>query len=417
MPTNNKHPFDTPASIIAIGAGNRMHKYLHYVIEHPEEAKVVAVIEPDEIRRNATAKLFNIKKENCFDDYHKFFQHPIPADAVIICTPENEHFNPCMMAIQAGYHVLLEKPIAQTLDECCQLADAARKANVIVGICHVLRYHPYFLKIKSLIDSGELGKIISVSHLVGVGIDRTTHGFVRGIWNKEERTNPMFISKCCHDVDFLLWITGAKCRKLSSFGSLSWFCEKNAPKGSDLRCINCKVESTCPYSAVDLYMRRKEWIKNFDVPKDKTLDEVIMEELRNGRYGRCVYHCDNNVVDHQLVTMELDDDTTAVVSMDIFTQNDHRTTHIKLTEGEIMGDEKKLSVRHFRSRQKETFDFTDTINQPYHAGADLKIMEDFIRAVKGDMSDFRTSIDDSIASHRICYEAERSRQTGKTLIL
>lgn len=406
-----------PASIVAIGAGNRMHKYLHYVIEHPKEAKLVAVVEPDAIRRNMIAQLFQLEDKYCFSDYNEFFRDPVPADAVVICTPEEEHVKPCLLSIAAGYHVLLEKPIAQTLDECYRIAEAAHKANVIVGVCHVLRYHPYFLKIKELVDSGELGEIISINHLVGVGIDRTTHGFVRGIWSQKEKTNPMLLSKCCHDVDFLLWIAGSKCHKLNSFGSLRWFCAKNAPTGSALWCIDCKVEKDCPFSAIDLYLRRREWIKNFDVPEGKTLEDVIKEELRYGRYGRCVYHCDNDVVDHQLLSMELENETTIALAMDVFTQNDHRTTHIKLTKGEIIGDEKVLTVRHFRTHQKDTYDFSELVNQPYHAGADLKLMEDFIHAITGRTAYFRTPITQSIESHRICYEAEESRLSGRTLTL
>lgn len=146
------------------------------------------------------------------------------------------------MAIRKGFHVLLEKPIAQTLEECIAIGKAAKEKGVIVAVCHVLRYHPYFMKIKELIDTEELGRIISINHRSSVGIDRSTHGFVRGMWRKEEITNPMLISKCCHDIDFLLWLTRTRCHKLTSFGSLRWFHSANAPKGSADRCIDCSVE-------------------------------------------------------------------------------------------------------------------------------------------------------------------------------
>ena len=218
-------------------------------------------------------------------------------------------------------------------------------ANALM-ICHVLRYHPYFAKIREIVDSGELGQIISVNHVAAVGIDRTTHSYVRGPWRREETSNPMLLAKCCHDVDFLLWITRSPCRKLSSFGSLRWFRAANAPQTSAERCIDCPVEHDCPYSAVDLYCTRRDWISNFDVPQGRTLDEVLLEELRHGPYGRCIYRCDNDVVDHQLLTMELADETILSLSMDIFTQDDCRRTHIKMTHGEIFGDERKLSLIH-----------------------------------------------------------------------
>ena len=342
-----------PVTIVAIGAGNRTNKYLEYAIRNPDRLKLVGVAELNDIRRHAVASKFGLKPEECFADYERFFENPVPADAILIGTPENMHFEPCMKAIEAGYNVLLEKPIAQSLPECCRIAEAARRKGVIVGVCHVLRYHPYFIKIKEIVDSGQLGEIISISHLAAVGLDRTTHGFVRGMWRREEITNPMLISKCCHDIDFLLWLTEARCRKLSSFGSLRWFRAENAPKGSTPRCIDCPLEKECPYSAVDLYYNRRDWISNFDVPEGATLDEVILRQLRTGDYGRCVFRCDNDVVDHQIVSMEMENDVTISFSMDAFTLGDQRETHIRLTHGEIDGDERILRVRRFRGGEEQ----------------------------------------------------------------
>ena len=404
-----------PITIVAIGAGNRTNKYLEYAVRNPGRLKLVGVAERNDIRRHAVAAKFGLTPEQCFADYERFFENPVPADAILIGTPENMHFEPCMKAIEAGYNVLLEKPIAQSLPECCRIAEAARRKGVIVGVCHVLRYHPYFIKIKEIVDSGQLGRIISISHLAAVGLDRTTHGFVRGMWRREEITNPMLISKCCHDIDFLLWLTEARCRKLSSFGSLRWFRAENAPEGSAARCLDCRIESECPFSARDLYYVRRDWVSNFDVPPGATLDATIMEELRTGMLGRCVYRCDNDVVDHQLLSMEMDDEVTMSLSMEMFTNDDFRKTHIRLTGGEIDGDERTLRVRRFRGGDAETYDFSDIAGQPFHAGADLQLIGDFIRALRDPSRPFLTTIDDSIESHRICYAAERSRRTGETI--
>lgn len=408
---NNKQ-----VSIVAIGAGNRTNKYLEYVKQHPDKAKLVGVVELNEIRRNKIAEKFNIEPSACFTDYHNFFRSSLKVDAVMICTPENMHYEPCMMAIEAGYHVLLEKPIAQTPEECIAIGEAARRKNVIVTVCHVLRYHPYFIKLKELACSGELGNIISINHRTAVGVDRAAHSFVRGPWRKESETNPMLISKCCHDIDFLLWLTKTRCRKLTSFGSLRWFKSTNAPEGSAHRCIDCQVESQCPFSAVDLYRIRRDWIANFDVPQGKNIDEVIEEELKHGLYGRCIYHCDNDVVDHQIVSMEMESEVTINFSMDIFTLEDHRATQICLTEGEIEGDETQIKVRRFRGGEETIYDFSDIKHKPFHAGADLYLMADFIEAIQTEGKYLRTSIDLSVESHRICFEAERSRKEKRTIL-
>lgn len=408
---NNKQ-----VSIVAIGAGNRTNKYLEYVKQHPDKAKLVGVVELNEIRRNKIAEKFCLEPSACFTDYHDFFRSSLKVDAVMICTPENMHYEPCMMAIEAGYHVLLEKPIAQTPEECIAIGEAARRKNVIVTVCHVLRYHPYFIKLKELACSGELGNIISINHRTAVGVDRAAHSFVRGPWRKESETNPMLISKCCHDIDFLLWLTKTRCRKLTSFGSLRWFKSTNAPEGSAHRCIDCQVESQCPFSAVDLYRIRRDWIANFDVPQGKNIDEVIEEELEQGLYGRCIYHCDNDVVDHQIVSMEMESEVTINFSMDIFTLEDHRATQICLTEGEIEGDETQIKVRRFRGGKETIYDFSDIKHKPFHAGADLDLMNDFIEAIQTEGKYLRTSIDLSVESHRICFEAERSRKEKRTIL-
>ena len=405
-----------PVSVVAIGAGNRTNKYLEYVKQHPDEVKLVGVVELNDIRRKHVAERFGLDESQCFADYRDFFLHPVDADAVMICTPENMHFEPTMQAIGRGYHVLLEKPISQTLEECMLITEAAHKHDVLVSVCHVLRYHPYFMKIKELVDSGELGHIISINHRTSVGVDRAAHGFVRGIWRKEAVSNPMLMSKCCHDIDFLLWLTKTPCRKLTSFGSLRWFKEKNAPEGSTERCIDCKVESRCPFSAIDLYQVRRDWIANFDVPEGKTIDEVIEDQLRHGLYGRCVYRCDNDVVDHQIVSMEMESEVTVNFSMDIFTLKDNRETHISLTEGEIDGDETILRVRKFRGATEKVYDFSDIAHTPFHAGADLAIMADFIDAIRTGRRDLVTSIERSVESHRICFEAERSRKELRTIL-
>ncbi|MDE6702759.1 MAG: Gfo/Idh/MocA family oxidoreductase, partial [Muribaculaceae bacterium] len=259
-----------PTSIVAIGVGNRMRTYMQYVAAHPDEARLVAVVEPDPIRRNAMADRFNIPSERRYNDYHEFFKNPVKADAAIICTPERYHFEPCMEAIRCGMHVLLEKPVAQTYEQCRLIDKAARQAKRVVGVCHVLRYHPAFRKVKDLVSSGRFGRIMTISHVEDIGIDRTTHSYVRGTMNTEEGNNPLLMAKCCHDIDFLSWLTDASCSRLSSFGNRIWFRRDNAPAGSATRCVSCSVEKDCPYSAVDLYQRRHQWIANFDVPAGDT---------------------------------------------------------------------------------------------------------------------------------------------------
>lgn len=400
-------------SVVAMGAGNRMITYAAYADLHPEEMSIVAVVEPNFIRREQFARKYGIPQDRCFAGWQEFLYREQMADAVFICTPDDIHYEPAIAALKRGYHVFLEKPIAQSWQQCLEIAGQARQLGKIVGVGHVLRYHPYFMKFKEIIDGGSLGHLISVNHVEAVGVERMTHAFVRGLWRKESETNPLILSKACHDLDLLVWLTGKSCCRVASFGTLKWFKAENAPWGSTLRCTDgCAVERQCPYSAVDLYFRRKRWLRHFDLPQGADVDEVIMHELRTGPYGRCVYHCDNDVVDHQVVSMLMEDDITVNFSIDAFTRDSGRKTHFMCSEGEMFGDEETLTVRYFHPGQEEVkYDFSSNAGEcNYHGGADLNIVGDFIMAVrKGEGKNLLTHIESSLESHRIAFEIEKIR--------
>ncbi|MCQ2118888.1 MAG: Gfo/Idh/MocA family oxidoreductase [Bacteroidales bacterium] len=413
---NNKKK--RPVRIAAIGLGNRTRKYLQYVGGHPDEAVLSMIVEPDQERRREIRHQFGLSAGDCFASVEDFFARKRNVDAVIIGTPDDTHFSIGMSAIEYGYHCLLEKPVAQTEEQCIELTDAARRKGVIVSVCYVLRYHPFYMKLKEIVSNGELGPVISVNHIENVGLDRMTHSYVRGVWGNSEASCPIFLSKCCHDVDVLLWITGKKPKRLYSFGSLNWFRKENAPSGSTERCIDCPVEGECPFSAVDLYDRRRGWIDNFIVRKGETLDERIARELKEGRFGRCVYHCDNDVVDHQTVAVEMEDGTNISITMCAFTHSDKRVTKIECAYGEILADEQSITIDHFRRNKRDFLNFSEIFNQPLHGNSDLKIVADFIKAVSDpDNNQVRCPIEDALESHRVCFKAEESRLSGRMMEL
>lgn len=404
----SKHPVITVAMI---GAGNRARKYLEYFLSNPLKAKVVAIAEPIRQRRDSLAQKAGVDTANRFDSDDAFFARGKIADAVIIASPDSEHHRQTMKAISLGYHVLLEKPIAQSDTEGEAMARAAAASGLVVNVCYVLHFHPYFAKLHQLVTSGKLGQIVSISHRAPVGIDRAAHIYVRSEWGRKESSGPLLTSKCCHDIDFLLWLTGSRCRRLSSHGSRRWFTIENAPRGAAERCIHCDtaVEASCPFSAVDLYRRRHDWISNFDFTPPATLDQAIEQQLVSGPYGRCVYHCDNNVVDRQVVAMEMESGATIDMALDLFTTDCRRSTRISLTNGEITGNELSITVSTFRPRSTEIFDFSDIASRPFHAGADLLVVDNFINAINGMPDTSHTSLNDALESQRTCDAIEVSR--------
>lgn len=405
-----------PVTIIVIGAGHRCQTYLEFALRYPEKLQVVGVVEPHPLRRQTTERLHGLKKKQTFDSLEEFYATTDRlADAVLVSTPDDMHYVPTMFALERGYHVLLEKPIAQSIDECRAIEAKAAEKGLIVGVCHILRFHPCYVRVKEIIDSGLIGSIQTVNHVEAVGIDRMTHAFVRGIWGQAESSNPMILSKCCHDFDLLVWLTGQKCKRLNSFGSLRWFRPESAPLNSSRRCTDCQVEQGCPYSAVDLYLHRRKWLRHFDIQHSEIAsDRVIKQALRTGPYGVCVYRSGNDVVDHQIVSMELELGVTVNFSMDAFTLNSQRSTHIMGTVGEIMATETTISFTDFVTRSTQTHDFSHLCGEgTYHAGADLALVANFVDAITG-RAPIRTAIKDAIQSHEIAFAAERSR-LGRTI--
>ncbi len=389
-----------------------MNAYTEYARLHPEELEIVAVVEPNPLRLEQYAAAFGIPAAQAFPSWEECLQRPRMADAVFLCTPDPLHYRPALAALEKGYHILLEKPIAQSWEQCNEIAARAAECGLIVGVCHVLRYHPYYRKIKTVLESGVLGEVISVCHRIEIGTERMAHSFVRGLWRKESESNPIILSKACHDLDLIVWLTGRKCCSMDSYGSLKWFRACNAPAGSALRCIDgCTVEPECPYSAVELYGRQKRWLRHFDIGEGAALETVIRKELKEGPYGRCVYRCDNDVADNQVVAMSLEGDITVDFSLNGFTREGARRTRIAGSHGELFGDEKQLTVAPFR-KEPEVYDFSDTYGEcNFHGGADLHIVADFLKAVReGRSAHFPVRIEEALESHRIAFEIEKKRK-------
>ncbi len=330
-----------PLKVILIGAGSRGQRYTDIMFDQPDKFKVVGVAEPIDARREYIREKHGIPEENCFVTWEHILDKPRFADIAIIATMDQLHTEPSVKAMELGYDLLLEKPVANTKEECQIVYDAAKKYDRKVMVCHVLRYTPYFKQLKKYIESGMLGEIIAVSHLEAVGNVHQSHSFVRGNWGNKERSSFMLLQKCCHDMDILQWLLDKDCEKIQSFGSLQYFKKENAPEGAPEYCYEgCPVKD-CPYNAIKLYYDDKDndWFRNAASGKVGPTDEEIMEVLKTTQYGKCVFKCDNDVVDHQTVNMVFDGGTTVTLTMAAFNQGG-RKTHIMGTKGELYADMK-----------------------------------------------------------------------------
>ena len=401
-------PLARPVTAITLGAGRRGRVYGGYAVQYPGDLRIVGVAEPIAIRGERYAKTHGIAAEHRFDTWERVFERPKFADAVIISTPDALHHGPCLAALKAGYDVLLEKPVAPSERECREILAAATRSGRIVAVCHVLRYSPYFVKLRELMLGGAIGRVVSLQHIEPMGYTHMSDSYVRGNWHNSRQSTPSILAKSCHDLDILRWLVNRPCRKIHAFASLSWFKPENAPTGSTARCTDgCPAEAQCPYSALAIYHRARLHLSHFDLPDDPAQHgDSILEHLRTTNYGRCVYRMDNDQPDHYVANLLFEDDVTASFSMEAFTSYSGRRTRVMGSMGDIVGDMSSFVVTDFRTgRKTEWREPTDG-----HGGGDFRLVADWVQAVsRHDPSLLTSTISQSIESHLMGFMAERSR--------
>lgn len=401
-----------PIKIALIGAGFRGMKYGEYAHKSLKAMKIVAVADPDEAKRAKARERFDIAEDRCYQDWDEFFAQPKDADAVFICTRDRDHFEPAIKALKAGYHVLLEKPMSPDWRECIELGKAAEEANRALTICHVLRYSPFFQTIKELLVSGRIGRLMSIQHNENVAYWHQAHSFVRGYFSRAEDSSPMILAKSCHDLDLIRWFADAKCTSVASYGHLSYFRPEHAPKGAPKYCIEgCPVEDTCVYYAPDTYMIENGGWKAQAASADPSY-EARYKAMQEGPFGRCVFQCDNDVVDHQVVAMEFENEVTAVFTMSAFTEKSNRTLKLMGTIGEIRAsmETNEIEIRTFGSGKLETIRLVDPEGHIGHGGGDKRLIEDFGVTVRNfGTHHSATAASVSVESHLMAFASERSR--------
>jgi predicted dehydrogenase len=446
-----------------IGAGDRGYaRYGAYAEAHPEEIRFVAVAEPHAVRRARFAQAHSIPNSRQFPNWEQLLAEGQLADAALVCTLDRQHVGPALAAMEAGYDVLLEKPMATALADCVGLVQAAERTGRLLQICHVLRYTPFFSTLNEIVTSGRLGEIITVEHRENVVYWHMAHSFVRGSWRSSAIESPMILAKCCHDLDILHWNLGPFAR-LGSVGNLSHFRAENGPPEAPERCTDgCPVEDKCPWYAPRLYLdliplmhlarkspdvlqrlgaatalklpRLVELARRMLPTVDRALDyagwpvSVISDDtshearrlaLETGPYGRCVYHCDNDVVDHQIVNMETESGTSVVLVMHGHSNEEVRTMRYDGTRATLRGRfaygmQDEIEIHDHRSGRVERIRPRATPGG--HGGGDEGLMRAFILAVH-DRPSSLTSAREALESHLMAFAAEEARVSGRSLDL
>lgn len=411
-----------PARCILVGAGSRGSTYASWIANHPEQATLVAVAEPRPAARQAIASSHGIGSGRQFESWQDLLETGSLADVAIVAVQDGEH-RPVATALAAqGYHLLLEKPIAPTLDACREVVSACHEADVALAVCHVLRHTPVTKTIKGLIEAGRIGQVMTVDLFEPVGFWHQAHSFVRGNWRRQDRSSPMLLAKSCHDLDWLRYVVDRPVVSVSSFGSLRHFVPAQRPPGAADRCVDCSAEPSCAYSAKRIYGRflaagHHGW--PLDVVTPHADPESLEAALRDGPYGRCVFTVDNDVVDHQVVCLEFTGGVTATFTMSGFTRHAGRESRICGTEGELFTDSKRIELYDFLTdRCQEVPVQGGDGTGSGHGGGDGGLLEWFFSAVnRGDYGVLRASGDEALRSHELVFAAEQARRDRQVVSL
>ncbi len=409
-------------TVSVIGLGNRGTEYMGFLKGfHSKKVRLHSLCDIRQQALDDIAPKFGIPEERRYLSPDSFFEKGVVSDALIISTQDASHYEITKRALETGYrYILLEKPVSGSREEYLELKDLAEKKGALLIICHVLRYSNYYSKIKEIIASGKIGDIVSINHTENVGYFHFAHSFVRGNWRDEFTSTPSILAKCCHDIDLIAWFVDSPCTSVSSVGGIRYFKKECAPEGAAKSCMGgCKAKKNCPYDAQRLYITDPFYKAKFIKHMKRTLTgkahnskKDIEDAVRNGDYGRCVFLNDNNVCDHQLVTMKFENGAVAVLNMNGFSEKMFRECHIVGTKGELIGYGTKLEMNIFGKGKKRVFTGSPAVSG--HVEGDIRLISNFVKIICGEKTDLKdvTTIDATVISHDIALAAEKSRKSG-----
>lgn len=416
-------------SVVVVGFGDRAVEYTKYALGHPDRLTVKAAIDPNPARRALAKEMFALSDDMLFEDMSDCLRLGKIADAVVNTTMDELHIATAIPFLQLGYDMLLEKPITNNKKDLLHLKEVADENGCKIMVCHVLRYTPFYSKIKEIVMRGEIGDIVEMETNEMVGVAHASASYIRGKWNSRAKCgSSMLLAKCCHDADLLCWFNnGTKPVKAVSFGGRNFFTEKNAPKGAGTRClVDCKVEKECPYSCKKLTIDNDFFPQYTFTCLNKKYEDISMEEKvqslkTDNPMGRCVFKTDADIVDRQAVMVEFENGSIATHSMISGVARPGRNIHIVGTKGEIQGflEDNKFTVRTYNPdtcRWNERIEEMNNItNGDGHSGGDSRLVNDFVNMELGlERSISSTVIEDSLNGHLLVFAADASLDNGGT---
>lgn len=401
-------------NIAIIGFGQRGQTYAEYTKSFPDDMKLVAACDTKEARREKAKAVYNA---DVYVDYKELLDKGYELDLVVISTQDKQHKEHAIYALERGYDLLLEKPISVTQKDCMDIYKCAKKNNRRVFVCHVLRYSPFYSKIKEIIDSGELGEVMTIHASENVGYFHQAHSFVRGPWKNSNTSSPMILAKCCHDLDIIRYLIGERCESVNSYGELSYFNKKNKPENATKYCSDCPLAKDCAFNAKKIYCEKfcNGWLSSY-FHQGELNPQAVEKSLRHSDYDICVFDCDNNVVDHQTTIMKFENGKTATHTMTGFSKDCYRDIKVYGTKAELYGlmENNCVEIRPFDG-DKRTIEINSDAPFGAHGGSDYHMMVELNKVLNGEKCTGVTFLEVSMESHLMAFGAEKSRtHNGRT---
>ncbi|GGJ64565.1 streptomycin biosynthesis protein StrI [Deinococcus aquiradiocola] len=392
-----------------IGCGNRgADVYARHLTRLG--ARVTHLVDAHRARLGQVAARHAVPPERQFTHWDAFFAQGRVADAVVIATPDDLHVQPCLLALQAGYHVLLEKPVCLTEAELDVLLAAEHASRGSVTVAHVLRTTPFFRALRDVVAGGTLGRLVGVVHAENVAYWHYVHSYVRGNWRLSPPSAPFVLAKSSHDLDILRWLAGSPPAWVMATGDTFAHRREDRPAGAADRCLDCEVRD-CRADARRTYLPREPDVWPNSVVAPDGTREGLLRALRNGPYGACAFLGQSNQPDHCSLQVAFVGGVRATLTVSAFTHNNTRTLRLHFTDGEVRAHMElgELEVHHFGTGEvrRERVETGGT-----HGGGDAGLVTGWLAFLRGEAG-VPTPLHESLDSHRMAFAAERARLSGQ----
>jgi len=408
---------------LLIGAGTRgRHTYAAWARRNAARLRIVAVADPLEARARATAEELGLPPERVFADWRPLLAAGTGARVAIVASSDTVHTAPALAALEQGLHVLLEKPMAPSPGACLRLVEAAEQAGRILQVGHVLRYTPFYTRVREIVAGGELGEPVSIDMKEHVAHWHLVHSYVRGKFRNRSLAAPIVLAKTCHDLDLMCWIVGRAPRRVASFGSLQHFRPERAPAGAPPRCTDgCPAQAACLHDAERFYLSPDDALAGIWPWADLAGDgsrAARRRALETGPYGVCAYRADNDVPDHQVLAVEFEEGATATFTLQGLATHERRTIRVSGSLGELRGVFQDGVIEVTRHGVLEAR--RERIDAPVvgHGGGDEGLLDHFTEVASRDaVEEVRVSGRVALQSHLLGFAAEDARREGRVVDL